>query len=234
MGEMTELQALDGEGAFHAYRAEPDGDGRAPAILVIQEIFGVSKGIRAKSDRWAAQGYLAFAPDLFWRQQPGIELDADQPEQFSQALAHMQAASPDAAVRDIEATIRAARAHPRSNGKVGLVGYCWGGLLAYLAAARTDISASVGYYGVNIDAYAREAHAIANPLMLHIAEADKFVPPEKQAAIRDALAGNPHVTIHSYPGADHAFAREYGHARVEELAQLADDRTAAFFREHLA
>lgn len=234
MGETVRIEALGGEGSFGAYHAAPAGDGKAAAILVVQEIFGVNAGIRAKADRWAAAGYLAYAPDLFWRQGEGIELDADKPEDFQQALKLMQASSADAAIKDIEAAIHAARSNPRCTGKVGLVGYCWGGLLAYLAAARTDISASVGYYGVRIDDFLGEAHGIANPLMLHIAEADHFVTPDKQDAIRAALEPNAHVTIHSYPGQDHAFAREHGKSRNEEAAQLADGRTEAFFREKLA
>lgn len=233
MGSTVKVKAIGG-GEFAVYSADPAGDGAVPAVLVIQEIFGVNAGIQSKTDQWAREGYLAFSPDLFWRQTAGIELDADKPDEFQRALTYMQGARPDDAIADIEATIRAARAHPRSNGKVGVVGYCWGGLLAYLAAARTDASASVGYYGVNIDSHLREAHAIANPLMLHLAEADHFVPPEKQAAIAEALRGNAHVTIHSYPGQDHAFAREHGSARNEEAAQLADGRTRDFFAEHLA
>ncbi|MDT7933463.1 MAG: dienelactone hydrolase family protein [Sphingomonadaceae bacterium] len=232
MAEHSTITVKDG--SFQAYRAEPAGDGPIPAIIVVQEIFGVNAGIRAKADRWANEGYLALAPDLFWRQGAGIELDADQPDQFQRALGLMQQSNLDEAVGDIEATIRAARAHPRSNGRVGLVGFCWGGLLAYLAAARTDVNASVGYYGVNIDTYLREAHAIANPLMLHIAGKDGFVPPEKQAAVHAALDPNPHVTIHDYPEQDHAFAREFGAKRHPEAAELADGRTRAFFAQHLS
>lgn len=227
------IETFDHTQHFGAHRAAPAGDARAPAVIVLQEIFGVNPGIRAKADRWASEGYLAYAPDLFWRQGAGIALDADVAEQFQQALSLMQASSVDDAVADIEATIRAVRADPRSNGKVGVVGYCWGGLLAYLAAARTDVDASVGYYGVRIDEYLREGHAIAKPLMLHNAALDHFVTPDKQALIREGLAENAHVTIHTYE-ADHAFARESGKARVEEAAQLADGRTRDFFAAHLS
>jgi len=233
MGAYSEVMTFDGAASFPAWWAEPAGDDKAPGIVVVQEIFGVNAGIRAMADRWAGAGYIAVAPDLYWRQRKGIELDADVPEQFQQALAHMTAASLDDAIADIEATVRAVRAHPRSNGKVGLVGYCWGGLLAYLAAARTDVDASVGYYGVNIDQFLRESHAIAKPLMLHVAEKDGFVPPDKQAAIAEGLKGDAHVTIHSYPGLDHAFARESGAKRDEAGAQLADGRTADFFKAHV-
>ena len=117
---------------------------------------------------------------------------------------------------------------------MGCAGYCLGGRLAYMAAARTDIDASVGYYGVMIDQMLDEAHHIANPLMLHIAGADHFVLPEAQAAIHAGLDDHPRVTLHDYPGLDHGFAAEMGDRRNEEGAQLADSRTEAFLAEHLA
>jgi carboxymethylenebutenolidase len=228
----TTIEALGREGSFQAYVAEPEGTARA-AIIVIQEIFGVNEGIRRKCDAWAKQGYLAIAPDLFWRLQPGVELDADVPEEFQKGIELMSRTDVNAAVRDIEATIKAARAKV-NGGKVGLVGYCFGGKLAYLAATRTDVDASVGYYGVQIEAMLNEAHAIGKPLMLHIAKADGFVGPEAQAQIHAGLDGNRHVTLHDYEGADHGFAAEMGKRRKEDVAQLADSRTQAFFAEHLA
>ena len=231
MGETTTIPALDGDGRIPAYLARPSAPQRA-AIVVVPEIFGVNPGIRTKCDAWASQGYLALAPDIFWRCAPGGELDPDVPEQLQQAFGHFQRYDPDDGVRDIEAAIHHLR---REEGcaKVGLVGYCLGGRLAYMAATRTDISAAVGYYGVMIDQMLGESHAIANPLMLHIAGADHFVGPEAQAAIHAGLDGHPRVTLHDYPGLDHGFAAETGARRNEEGAQLADRRTAAFFAEHL-
>src|SRR6185503_11851271 len=161
------IDTLDHDGGFDAYLAEPDGAPRA-AIVVIQEIFGVNEGIRRKCDKWAEQGYLALAPDLFWRLEPGVELDPDVPDQFKQALDLMGRFDQDQGVRDLEATIRAARARLGEGGKVGVVGYCLGGRLAFMVAARTDANASVGYYAVGIPGLLGEKHAIANPLMLHI------------------------------------------------------------------
>lgn len=228
MGERIDIAALDGSGSFGGYFA---GAGTASAgIVVIQEIFGINAGIRAMADDWAAQGYAALAPDLFWRLQPGIELDADVPAEFQTALGLYQKLDVDKAVADIEAAIRALKAHGCA--RVGVVGYCLGGLLAYLAATRTDSAASVGYYGVGIDGKLGEAHAIAQPLLLHIATQDGFVPPMAQVAVKLGLSENAHVTIHEY-AADHAFARHSGSARVPELAEQADARTAAFFAEHL-
>jgi carboxymethylenebutenolidase len=228
MGETIQIKARDGSGSFAAYAAGPS-DARA-AIVVIQEIFGINPGIRQMVDGWAAKGYRAVAPDLFWRLQPGIELDADVPEQFQQAIGLYQKFDVDKGIADIEATITALR--HQGVAKVGAVGYCLGGLLAYLTATRTDSDATVGYYGVGIDGKLGESHAIARPLLLHIATRDGFVPAEAQAKVHAELDAHPRVTIYDYD-ADHAFARAIGSARVEALAQQADARTAAFFADHL-
>ncbi len=228
---MIEIATLDGLDSFSAYLAEPHGTPRG-AIVVIQEIFGVNEGIRRKCDRWAELGYLALAPDLFWRLEPGVELDPDVPDEFKRALDLMGRFDQDQGIQDIEAAIRAARSRV-DGGKVGCVGYCLGGRLAYMTAARTDVDASVGYYAVGLDNILHERHAIANPLLLHIAGADGFVPPETQAKMHEALDDHPRVTLHDYPGEDHGFAAEMGKRRSEEAAQLADSQTEAFFAEHI-
>jgi carboxymethylenebutenolidase len=213
--------------------AEPVGEPKA-AVIVIQEIFGVNEGIRRKCDGWAAKGYLAIAPDLFWRLRPGVELDPDVPEQFQEALDLMGRFDQDQGVDDIEATIRAARNRLGDHGKVGCVGFCLGGRLAFMTSSRTDVDASVGYYAVGLDDLLHEKHAIAKPLMLHIAGADHFVGPETQRAMHEALDDHPRVVLHDYPGEDHGFAAEIGRRRSEEAAQLADQRTESFFAEHLS
>lgn len=225
------IPTLDGNSSFGAYVAKPGGTPKA-AIIVIQEIFGVNPGIRRKCDKLAAEGYLAVAPDLFWRLEPGVEFDPDVETEFQTALDMMGKFNQDAGIRDIEATIHHIR---RALGvaKVGCVGYCLGGRLAYMTAARTDIDASVGYYGVGIDGLLGEKHAIANPLMLHIPTEDGFVSRETQAAMHEGLGDHPRVTLHDYQGLDHGFATETGKRRDEKAATLADSRTAAFFAEHL-
>ena len=236
MGSTHSIQTFDHDASFNAYAAEPEGTPKA-AIIVIQEIFGVNEGIRRKCDDWAAQGYLAVAPDLFWRIKPGIELDPDVEAELQEAFGYFGQYDPNDGVKDIEATIRAIRAGVGGLGgvaKVGAVGYCLGGKLAYMVAARTDVDASVGYYGVMIDQMLDESHAIANPLMLHIPTADHLVGPEAQAAVHAGLDDHPRVTLHDYEGLDHGFAAEMGNRRDEAGAQLADGRTAAFFAEHLA
>ncbi len=231
MAETVQIATLDGSQSIPAYVARPAGIPKA-AIIVIPEIFGVNPGIRQKCDGWAAKGYLAVAPDIFWRFAPGVELDPDLPEQLQQAFGYFQQYDPTDGIYDIEAAIHWIR---RSEGvaRVGCAGYCLGGRLAYMAAARTDIDASVGYYGVMIDQMLNESHAIANPLMLHIPTADHFVGPAEQAAIHAGLDGHPKVTLHDYPGLDHGFAAEMGQRRDAAGASLADGRTEAFLKEHL-
>jgi carboxymethylenebutenolidase len=225
-----EIDAIDGSGSFAAYRADPEGTPRG-AIVVIQEIFGVNEGIRRKCDHFASLGYVALAPDLFWRLEPGLDLDPDVEAEFKQALDWMGKFDQDKGVADIEATIRAAR--HAGGGKVGVTGYCLGGRLAFMTAARTDSDASVGYYAVGVDGLLGEKHAIANPLMLHIAGDDGFVPAATQQAMHEGLDDHPKVTLHDYPGEDHGFATEMGKRRSDAAAQLADRRTEAFFAEHI-
>lgn len=226
MAIWTMLDARDGSGKFAAYEA---GGGTA-GIVVIQEIFGVNPGIRAMVDGWAVAGYHAVAPDLFWRQEPRVELDPDVPAEMQRAFGFFQKFDATKAVADIEAAIKMLRSKGCS--KVGVIGYCLGGYLAYLCATRTDSDASIGYYGVGIDAKLDERRAIGKPLLLHIATADGFVAPEAQTAIHAALDDNHHVTIHDY-AADHAFARYSGSSRVPALAEVADARSVAFFEAHL-
>lgn len=235
MGEMIRINALDEDATLPAYLAAPAGEVSA-AIIVIPEIFGINQGIRQKCDKLAADGYLAVAPDLFWRFAAGVELNPDVEAELQQAFGYFQQYDANDGVKDIEATIhdiRSGMAGQAPVQKVGCVGYCLGGRLAYMAASRTDISASVGYYGVMIDQMLNESHAIAHPLMLHIPTADHFVGPEAQAAIHAGLDSHPRVTLHDYEGLDHGFATEMGDRRDESGAQLADSRTAAFFAEHL-
>ncbi|PKP95990.1 MAG: carboxymethylenebutenolidase [Alphaproteobacteria bacterium HGW-Alphaproteobacteria-13] len=227
----TTIPTLDGGNEIPAYVARPDADSTR-AIIVIPEIFGVNAGIRQKCDDWAAQGYLAIAPDIFWRFAPGVELDPDVEAELQEAFGYFGQYDADDGVKDIEAAIRWLRTQGAE--KVGAVGFCLGGRLAYMTAARTDIDASVGYYGVMIDQMLNESHAIAHPLMLHIPTADHFVDAEAQAKIHAGLDGHPKVTLHDYPGLDHGFAATSGNRRDEAGATLADQRTRDFFAAHLA
>lgn len=231
MSEIVTITSADGTGTFDAYLARPAKSPRA-AIVVIQEIFGVNEGIRQKCDRLAEQGYLALAPDLFWRLQAGISLNPDKPDEMAQALDWMGQFDQGLGVGDIGSTI--AEARTLTNGaKVGVVGYCLGGRLAFMTAARTNVDASTAYYAVAVDALLDEKDAITAPVLLHIAGDDGFVPPETQAAMHAGLDDHPQVTLYDYPGLNHGFATEMGARRNDEAATLADSRTAAFFAQHL-
>ncbi|SFN96388.1 dienelactone hydrolase family protein [Sphingomonas sp. OK281] len=232
MTNTTKIATLAGDGEFTAYRATPAGTPKA-AIVVIQEILGVNAGIRRKCDTLAEAGYLAIAPDLFWRLEPGIELDPDIKPEFDRALELMGQFDQDKGIADIEASIRAVRSELGDGAKVGVVGYCLGGRLAFMTAARTDVDASVGYYGVGIDGLLGEKHAIAHPVLLHVPEEDHFVDKAAQAAMHAGLDDHPKVTIYDYAGEDHGFATEFGERRSDASAKLADERTAKFFAENL-
>jgi len=230
MGEWIALNALDGEGSFDAWLARPTGQPTA-AIIVIQEIFGVNPGIRDKVENWAAKGYLAIAPDMFWRFAPHYEADPDIKEELDHAMELRHQFDLGKAAKDVEVAIRHARALGAA--KVGVVGFCAGGSVAYLAATRTDADACVGYYGRLIVEHLNEARAIARPLLLHFGLEDPSIPADIRGRMRDALVSHPRVTIHEYEGAGHGFAATGGKRRNEQAAALADARTEAFFREHL-
>lgn len=226
-----EISTTDGSGMIPAYVAKPEGTPRG-AIIVIQEIFGVNPGIRQKADDWASAGYLAVAPDIFWRQQPGLEFNPDVPEEFQQAIGYMMKHDFARGLDDLKAVLGWIRGEQKV-AKVGLVGFCMGGKIAYQMAAHTDIDASVGYYGVGIDQMLDDAQGITGQLMLHIPTADGFVPAESQQAMHKGLDGNPKVTLYDYAGLDHGFADTFGARRDEAGAALADQRTAEFFAANL-
>ncbi len=221
------------DGAFAGYLATPSS-GRGPGIVVIQEIFGVNQVMRDIADGLAAHGYFALVPDLFWRLEPGVQLTDKTDAEWQRAFDLMKRFDADKGVADVQAAIDTLRGREGCTGKVGAVGYCLGGLLAYLTAARTNIDASVGYYGVNIHDKLGEASGIGKPLMLHVAAKDQFVPPEAQKKIVDGLSGKPLVTVHVYPEMDHAFARVGGAHYDKACADLANGRTSTFFRQHLS
>lgn len=230
MGDVT-ISGKDGD--FGGYLAAP-ASGKGPGIIVIQEIFGINDVMREMADRLAAQGFFALAPDLFWRLEPGIQLTDKTDAEWQRAFDLMNRFDADKGVEDIQSSINHLRVLPGVTGKVGAVGYCLGGLLAYLTAARTDSDATVGYYGVNIQKHLDEGQKIARPLMLHIAANDGFVDRAAQAEILSGLRPNPQISLHVYPVVDHAFARPGGKNFDAASADAANSRTDAFFKAHLA
>lgn len=228
---MIEITAKDG-GSFNAYIARPAKQ-NAPVIILIQEIFGINQEMRDKCDEMASKGYIAVCPDLFWRIEPDIQLVDSIPEQLERAFELFGEFNPDNGMKDLDATLQKARKLEGANGKVGCVGFCLGGMLAYRMAAETDVDASVSYYGVGIQDILEKSVNVKKPLLMHIAEKDQFVPPEAQIKIKEHFKDHPFVKTHSYPNADHAFARSNGMHYKEDAAKLANQHTEAFFSEYL-
>lgn len=233
MAEIT-IAATDGSGSFKAYLARPAGEGAKGVVVMIQEIFGVNASMRALCDWVADMGFIALSPDLFWRQEPGVELTDGSEQEWQRAFALMNGMDQDKAVEDLKATLAAARGLDGANGKAGTMGFCLGGRLAFMMATRSDADCNVSYYGVGLDGLLGEAGNIHRPLLVHIAGRDKFVPPEAQGKIAAGLAGKPGVDVHVYPWADHAFSRMGGHSWDGLAATIANGRSAELLARALA
>jgi carboxymethylenebutenolidase len=205
----------------------------APVVVVLQELFGVNADIRATCDELAAQGYIAIAPDLFWRQEPGVDLNVRSESDWQHGLRLYGAFDRDAGARDIAQTIRTAVKLPESTGKVALQGYCLGALMAFVTAARHDVDAAVAYHGGDTEKYLGELSSLRAPLLMHLGEEDEFIPKVAQAQIKAALTKKPNATVYSYPGQRHAFSRHNGAHYNAAAAVLANGRTREFLRQHL-
>jgi carboxymethylenebutenolidase len=229
---MVTVTAFDG-GEFDAHLVLP-ASGYGPGIVVLQEIFGVNQFLRDVCAWYAAHGFVAICPDLFWRQERGVDMTDQTDAEWQKAFALYQGLDEAKAVEDSAATVDFLRAHPACNGRVGVVGFCLGGNLAWLLSARFKPDCAVGYYGVSIEKTLTEASSLSAPLMLHIAGKDQFCSPEAQKQIRATLEGNPLVTIHDYPEQDHAFGRLGGKHYDRAAAELAHLRTLEFFVSNLA
>ena len=229
---MITLKSFDG-GVFDAYLALPAG-GYGPGIVVSQEIFGVNEYMRQVADWYAAHGFVAMVPDLFWRQEPGIQLTDQTDAEWQKAIQLYQGLDEAKAVEDSAAAVGFLRRHPACSGRVGAVGFCLGGNLAYLLSVRFKPDCAVGYYGVSIEKTLNEAKNLASPLMLHVAGKDEYCPPEAQKQIHETLDSNPLVTIHDYPEQDHAFGRPGGKHYDAASAELANLRTLEFFVRNLS
>lgn len=228
---MVTIKAFDA-GEFDAYLAKPRS-GSGPGIVLLQEIFGINHDMRTVAEWYAARGFVVLCPDLFWRQERNVELTDKTDAEWQKAFALYQGLDEAKAVEDAGAALRFLQQHPACTGKVGTVGFCLGGKLAYLLAVRYHPDCSVGYYGVGIESALDEVANLRQPLMLHIAQQDKYCPPEAQARLHAAMAANPLVTLHDYAGRDHAFARNNGIHFNAEAAELANLRTLEFFVRYL-
>lgn len=223
------IKARDGQ--FDAYVACPDGPGPFAGVVVLQEIFGVNAVVRGICDWLANEGYLAVAPDLFWRIERNIDITDQTDAEMARAFELFRIFDVDKGLPDIQATIDWLRKKPECTGRVASIGFCLGGLLSFLASTRTDADASVSYYAVGLEHRLDEIAHVKRPYLLHMAEQDGFVPPDAQAKIKAACASNPHIALFDYPGRDHAFARTGGKNYDRADAELAHDRTLAFLKQ---
>jgi carboxymethylenebutenolidase len=222
-----QITAADG-GTFGAYLALPE-DGRGPGVVLLHEIFGVNQYVRDVADRYAEEGYVAIAPDLFWRIEPGVELGYSDAE-ISAAFDRLARFDSDQAIKDVADVIRVLRAMPQCNGKVAAMGFCLGGMLAYLTAARCNIEAAVSYYGVGIEQRLNEKSAIRCPMLLHFGGQDRFVPAAARDTVAAAFNGRDEIEIHVYPNAEHAFNNPVRPGYDRFAASLAHSRTIGFLR----
>jgi carboxymethylenebutenolidase len=230
MGDRITVEGQDG--AFNAYIARPKIL-PAATVVVLQELFGVNADIRKTCDELAEQGFVAVAPDLFWRQEPGIDLNVTSEADWQHGLRLYQAYDRDAGVRDIQDTLKAVAKLPECTGKIGVQGYCLGALMTFLTAVRAQVNAAVAYHGADTEKYLGEVQNLHAPLLMHLGEEDEFISKAAQAQIKAALAGKANATVYSYPGQRHAFARHNGTHYNAAAAALANGRTSEFLQREL-
>jgi carboxymethylenebutenolidase len=219
------------DGAFSAYIARPNTL-PAAAIVVLQEVFGVNADIRKTCDELAEQGFIAVAPDLFWRE-PGVDLSVTSEPDWQHGLRLYQAYDRDAGARDVKDTANVVAKLRECTGRVAVLGFCLGGLMTFLTAARYGVDAAVVYHGGDTEKYLDEVDGLKAPLLMHLAEEDEFISKPAQAQIKAALAGKPNATVYSYPGQHHAFARHNGAHYNAAAAALANGRTSEFLHQQL-
>jgi carboxymethylenebutenolidase len=219
------IKATDGSGDFAAYVVEPKTK-PAGVVVVIQEIFGVNQAMRDVAAWVADLGFIAVAPDLFWRIEPGIDITDKSDAEWKRAFELFQTFDQAKGLEDLQATVAACRTLPGANGKVATIGYCLGGRLAFMMATQSDADANISYYGVALDGLLGDLPKVTKPLLVHIADKDAFFPAEGRAAVVAALQGHPHAVSHVYPNADHAFARINGIHWDGRSATIANGRSA--------
>lgn len=230
--ENIRVRLRDGEMGAHVAYPERTAAG---AVIAIMEIWGVNDTMRRHAREFAEAGFVCLVPDLFWRQEPGVELYDRNPEDVRKAFDLYYDFDYDLGVRDMEDTAAFLRTLPGCNGKVGSVGYCLGGKLNYLMCCRgTKMECAVAYYGTYIEHNIKEAKNLHRPFMLHMAMKDRWVQAEVNDLLERRLSPNPLVTLHKYPGADHAFARHGGRTYSKPEADRALALSTDFFRKHLA
>ena len=225
------MDSADGSGSFSGYLALPPS-GRGPGLVIAQEIFGVNKPMRDIADAFAKQGFVVLVPDLFWRLAPNVELGYT-PEDWQKAFGYFQRFNVDTGVDDIQTAITTLREQAFVSTHVGVMGFCLGGKLAYLSACRTDADVAIGYYGVGIEDALDEARHLHCPLVLHIAQLDKYCDEAAQDKISRSLGHRDDVQLWLYPDADHAFARPGGEHYHQRSADLALERSLSALQSAL-
>src|ERR1700726_4209359 len=223
---MKDRISIEGrDGSFNAYIARPKTL-PAPAVVVLQELFGGNADIRKTCDELAEQSFVAVAPDPSWRQERGLNLNVTSEADWQHGLRLYGANARDAGAKDVKDTVNAVRNLPDCNGKVALLGYCLGALMVFLTAVRCHgVDAAVAYHGGDTEKYLGEVDGLNAPLLMHLAEEDEFISKDAQAEIKAALAGKPNTTVYSYPGQNHAFSRHNGAHYNAAAAALANERT---------
>ena len=219
------VQATDNAGNFSAYLVEPKIK-PAGVVVLIQEIFGVNQAMRDIAAWVADLGFIAVCPDLFWRIEPGIDITDRTEAEWKQAFELFGKFDQAKGIDDLKATVAAARTLPGANGRVGTMGYCLGGRLAFMMAEQADTEVNISYYGVGLDNRLGDLGDVKNPLIVHIADKDEFFPPEGRAKVVDAVKGHRLIAAHVYPNADHAFARVGGTHWDGRSAAIANGRSA--------
>jgi carboxymethylenebutenolidase len=231
MSEFIDVTTSDGK--FQAYCAKPAAK-TAPAVVVLQEIFGINADLKETCEWLAKQGFLAVCPDLFWRLEPGVSMSKLDEAEWQKGFQLYQKFDRERGVADIGATLEVARTVPGCSGKAGVMGFCLGGLMTFLTAARLSPDAAVEYYGGETDKYVQESAKIRCPTLIHLAEADEYMPPDAQRKIIETVKSNPKISVHTYPGCRHAFARHNGAHYNAAAAELANSRTIEFLKKNLA
>lgn len=229
-GSHISIDSHDGK-QFGAYLSLPPA-GRGPGLVVLQEIWGVNAHIRAVADQYAADGFVVLAPDVFWRQAPGVDLQYTEPD-TQKARQLMQNLDVPLAVADLVSTANALRARPEVSAKVGAVGYCMGGRLAYRLAASGAVDTAVCYYGGGIQNQLDIAPSVQVPIQFHYAALDAHIPPEAVRAVKDAFAGRANAEFHDYPDADHGFNCWGRPMYQQRAAALARGRTLQWLAHHV-
>ncbi|MCH9046927.1 MAG: dienelactone hydrolase family protein [SAR324 cluster bacterium] len=220
-------------GTFDGYFAAPGGDGAAPGVVVIQEIFGVNSHIRSVVERLAGEGYAALAPDLFWRVRPGIELGYT-PDDIAQGREIRGKLNDDEVVEDVRATFEVLGKRPECQGrKLGITGFCWGGFVTYLAACRLSPAATASYYGGGIAGFLDEADKIDAPILFHFGEKDARIPLSDVEQVKEKVAGKHDAQVFVYPEAEHGFHCDQRGSYQEAAARQAWARSMELFGKHL-